>query len=59
MTDATDARLAAQYEAYPYPERDPKDEAKRLLVGSPSHLREVDWWVFGARRPRSRPRLGV
>ena len=55
MTDATDARLAAQYEAYPYPERDPKDEAKRLLVGSPSHLREVDWWVFGARRPRSRP----
>ena len=55
MTDATDARLAAQYEAYPYPQRDPKDEARRLLVGSPSHLREVDWWVFGGRRPRSRP----
>jgi SAM-dependent methyltransferase len=55
MSDATDARLAAQYESYPYPQRDPKDESKRLIVGSPSHLREIDWWVFGARRPRSRP----
>ncbi len=55
MSDATDAHLAAQYEAYPYPQRDPKDEKKRLVVGSPSHLREVDWWVFGANRPRSRP----
>ncbi len=55
MSDATDARLAAQYEAYPYPQRDPKEEAKRLIVGSPSHLREIDWWVFGARRPRARP----
>jgi SAM-dependent methyltransferase len=55
MTDATDARLAEQYEAYPYPRRDPRDEAKRLIVGSPGHLREVDYWVFGARRPASRP----
>jgi 2-polyprenyl-3-methyl-5-hydroxy-6-metoxy-1,4-benzoquinol methylase len=55
MTDITDARLAAQYEAYPYPHRDPRDEAKRLIVGSPGHLREVDYWVFGATRPRSRP----
>jgi SAM-dependent methyltransferase len=55
MTDATDARLAAQYEAYPYPRRDPRDEAKRLIVGSPGHLREVDHWVFGARRPASQP----
>src|ERR1700722_11410197 len=55
MSDATDARLAAQYEAYPYPRRDPRDEAKRLIVGSPGHLREVDYWVFGARRPASRP----
>ena len=53
MSDATDAHLAAQYEAFPYPPRDPKDEAKRLIVGSPGHLREVDWWVFGARRRRS------
>ena len=46
MPDATDAAtdvfLAAQYEAYPYPKRDPRDEAKRLVIGSPSHLREVD-----------------
>jgi SAM-dependent methyltransferase len=55
MTDATDAHLAAQYEAYPYPERDPRDERKRLIVGSPSHLREVDFWVFGARRPADLP----
>src|SRR5271167_1644101 len=55
MTDITDARLAAQYEAFPYPRRDPRDEAKRLIVGSPGHLREIDHWVFGARRPASRP----
>lgn len=55
MTDAADAALAAQYEAFPYPKRDPRDEAKRLVVGSPSHLREVDHWIFGARRPAARP----
>jgi SAM-dependent methyltransferase len=55
MTDATDARLAAQYEAFPYPRREARDEAKRLIVGSPGHLREVDYWVFGARRPASQP----
>src|ERR1700675_2586875 len=55
MTDPTDLQLAAQYEAYPYPHRDPRDEAKRLIVGSPGHLREIDHWVFGAARPRSRP----
>ncbi len=55
MTDATDAQLSAQYEAYPYPERDPKDERKRLIIGSPSHLREVDFWVFGSTRPTSTP----
>jgi SAM-dependent methyltransferase len=55
MTDATDAQLAAQYEAYPYPRRDPREEAKRLIVGSPGHLREIDHWVFGGRRPATRP----
>jgi SAM-dependent methyltransferase len=55
MQDATDARLADQYEAYPYPRRDPRDEARRLVIGSPSHLREIDHWVFGAARPASRP----
>jgi SAM-dependent methyltransferase len=55
MTDAADASLAAQYDAYPYPQRDPRDEARRLVVGSPSHLREIDHWVFGAARPASDP----
>lgn len=53
--DLRDSSLAAQYEAYPYPERDPRDEQKRLFIGSPSHLREIDYWVFGAQRPRSKP----
>lgn len=55
MADPTDARLAAQYEAYPYPQRDPREEAKRLIIGSPSHLREVDHWIFAARRPAATP----
>lgn len=54
-TDTRDTELAAQYEAYPYPERNAQDETKRLLIGSPSHLREIDYWVFGARRSRSKP----
>lgn len=41
--------LRAQYEAYPYPARDPKDEAKRLVTGSPSYLDEVNHYVFGGR----------
>jgi SAM-dependent methyltransferase len=53
--DAADTHLAAQYEAFPYPNRDPREEAKRLVLGSPSHLREIDHWVFAARRPASRP----
>jgi len=55
ITDAIDAKLAAQYEAFPYPKRDPRDEARRLIIGSPSHLREVDHWVFQAARPASQP----
>ncbi len=55
MTDSTDGQLARQYEAYPYPKRDPREEAKRLIVGSPSHIREIDYWVFGANRPARLP----
>ena len=55
MNDATDLQLADQYEAYPYPKRDPRDETKRLIVGSPSHIREIDHWVFGATRPATQP----
>jgi SAM-dependent methyltransferase len=44
-----------QYEAYPYPERDPKDEAKRLIQGSPSHPLEIDHFVFHGQRNWSNP----
>ena len=55
MADSNDTALAAQYAAYPYPVRDPADEARRLIIGSPSHLREIDHWGFAARRPASEP----
>ncbi|MEO1686662.1 MAG: class I SAM-dependent methyltransferase, partial [Pseudomonadota bacterium] len=47
--------VRAQYEAYPYPERDPADEARRLIVGSPSHPQEIDHFLFRGRRDWSRP----
>ena len=43
--------VRAQYEG-PYPGRDPADEAKRLIVGSPSHLREIEHYLFAGRLPR-------
>ncbi len=49
-SDSTDEAVAAQYEAYPYPARDAREEARRLVLGSPSFLAEIDHWVFGARR---------
>jgi SAM-dependent methyltransferase len=44
-----------QYESYPYPERDPADEAKRLIVGSPSHPFEIDHFLFEGQRDWSVP----
>lgn len=49
--DPADHHLAAQYEAHPYPARDPREETRRLILGSPSHLREIDHWLFGDARP--------
>ena len=49
MTGVAEDPVATQYEAYPYPPRDPKDEAKRLVTGSPSHLGEVIHFVRGGR----------
>lgn len=46
--------VKAQYEAYPYPERDPMDEKKRLVTGSPSHPLEVDHFLFQGRRDWSK-----
>ena len=44
-----DKSVRDQYEAYPYPAREPDEEKKRLVVGSPSHLLEVNHYVFGGR----------
>ena len=48
-------RLRAQYEAYPYPPRDPADEAKRLITGSPSQIAELNHYVFAGGRDFTRP----
>ncbi len=42
--------VADQYEAYPYPSRNPQDEKTRLIDGSPSNLKEVDHYVFAGAR---------
>ena len=47
--------VQAQYEAYPYPERDPADEAMRLVVGAPSHPVEIDHFLFEGRRDWTKP----
>jgi SAM-dependent methyltransferase len=45
----TSDAVRAQYEAYPYPARDPADEAQRLITGSPSELAEIEHYVFAGR----------
>ena len=47
--------VEAQYEAFPYPERDPRDEVKRLITGSPSLPQEMDHHLWGGARDWSRP----
>jgi ubiquinone/menaquinone biosynthesis C-methylase UbiE len=47
---ARDARVRAQYEAHPYPARDPADERRRLIIGSPSHILEIEHYVYAGRR---------
>jgi SAM-dependent methyltransferase len=44
-----------QYEAYPYPARDPADETRRLIIGSPSHPLEIDHFLYGGQRDWSKP----
>jgi SAM-dependent methyltransferase len=50
-----DETIRRQYEACPYPPRDPADEAKRLITGSPSHLAELNHFLFAGRRDFARP----
>ena len=44
-----------QYEAYPYPARDPAKEMDELVVGSPSHPLEIDHFLFGGQRDWTQP----
>jgi SAM-dependent methyltransferase len=41
--------VRAQYEALPYPARDPRDEAFRLITGTPSHIAEINHYLFAGR----------
>ncbi len=53
MADLTQDQLVARhYEALPYPARNPRDEAKRLIEGSPGALPEIRHWIFGGRLPK-------
>lgn len=47
----SDEAVRAQYEAWPYPRRDPRDESRRLVTGSPSHFDEIVHYVFGGADP--------
>lgn len=49
------SKVRDQYEAFPYPERNPRDEKKRLILGSPSLPQEIDHFVFQGTRDWSRP----
>ncbi len=45
----------ARYEYHPYPPRDPADEDRRLVIGPPSHILEIDHFLFGGRHGFSQP----
>ena len=47
--------VRAQYEALPYPPRDPRDEAIRLITGTPSHILEINHYLFAGRLKFIRP----
>src|SRR3546814_11085760 len=52
---ARDRLVQSQYGGYPYPERRPADEKKRLIAGSPTNIPELNHYVFGGRRDFSQP----
>ncbi len=51
MTDP----VRAQYEDLPYPPRDPEEERKRLITGTPSHILEIDHYIYAGARDWSAP----
>lgn len=44
-----------QYEEFPYPTRDPADERRRLITGSPSHLAEINHYIYAGRLDLTQP----
>lgn len=48
-------RVRDQYEDLPYPPRDPKDERRRLVTGSPSQVAEIDHYLHAGARDWNRP----
>lgn len=48
-------KVRDHYACYPYPARDPREEKDRLITGSPSHLLEVDHYLFGGQRDFAAP----
>lgn len=56
MTDPSPVDgVRAQYEELPYPSRDPRDEAIRLITGTPSHILEINHYLFSGRLNFTRP----
>jgi len=51
MTDA----VRDQYEDLPYPPRDPEDERRRLVTGSPSQIVEIDHYLHAGARDWTEP----
>lgn len=49
------SNIEEHYNAYPYPARDPMDEHKRMITGSPSNPLEIDHHVFGGQRDWTKP----
>ena len=47
--------VRAQYEELPYPSRDPRDEAIRLITGTPSHILEINHYLFSGRLNFTKP----
>ncbi len=43
--------LRQHYEAFPYPSRDPEEERKRLITGTPSAVLQIQHYIFGGKLP--------
>lgn len=50
-----DKAVKQQYEDFPYPPRNPEDEKKRLIIGSPSNLYEINHYLFAGKADFSGP----